>query len=139
MDEPIADEIRGILDGHIVLSRDLANRHHWPAIDVLSSLSRSMNAVTDAAHQTAAGLVRAVLATYERQRDLIAVGAYRRGSDPRTDDAIARIDGIERFLRQGALDSSTFSNTLLALANLGAPSGGQANPTAAPPPSALRD
>jgi type III secretion protein N (ATPase) len=118
MDEPIADEIRGILDGHIVLSRTLAVRNHWPAIDVLASLSRSMNAVTDGAHQAAAGRVREVLATYERQRDLIALGAYRRGSDARTDDALARIDGIEGFLRQDITDSSSFSKTLSALTSL---------------------
>ncbi len=118
MDEPIADEVRGILDGHIVLSRELAVRNHWPAIDVLASLSRSMNAVADPNHQRAAGELRGVLATYERQRDLIALGAYRRGSDPRTDDAIARIEGIEAFLQQRTDEAATLAETLDRLRQL---------------------
>ena len=119
MDEPIADEVRGILDGHIVLSREIASRHHWPAIDVLPSLSRLMTAVADADHQAAAGRIRGIMAAYERQRDLILLGAYQRGSDPRTDEAIARIDAITAFLRQGTHDVATFDDTrrrLLALA-----------------------
>ena len=100
MDEPIADEVRGILDGHVVLSRELAARNQWPAIDVLPSLSRVMNAVVDPEHRAAAGRLRELLATYERQRDLILLGAYQRGADPRTDDAIARMDAINAFLRQ---------------------------------------
>jgi type III secretion protein N (ATPase) len=103
MDEPIADEVRGILDGHIVLSRTLAERGHYPAIDVLASLSRVMSAIADAEHRRAAGRLRELLATYERQRDLILLGAYREGSDPRTDEAIRHVAAIERFLRQ-ALD-----------------------------------
>jgi flagellar biosynthesis/type III secretory pathway ATPase len=118
MDEPIADEVRGILDGHIVLSRELAVRNHWPAIDVLASLSRSMNAVADPNHQRVAGELRGVLATYERQRDLIALGAYRRGSDPRTDDAIARIEGIEAFLQQRTDEATTLTETLDRLRQL---------------------
>jgi ATP synthase in type III secretion protein N len=100
MEEPIADEVRGILDGHIVLSRALADRGHWPAIDVLPSLSRVMTAVADAEHQVAAARVREILAAYERHRDLIVLGAYQRGADRRTDEAIARIDALEAFLRQ---------------------------------------
>ena len=118
MDEPIADEARGILDGHVVLSRALGDRNHWPAIDVLPSLSRLMTAVTDGAHQAAAARLRGLLAVYERQRDLIALGAYRRGSDPRTDEAIARIDGIEAFLSQDTREAAPFDETrrrLLAL------------------------
>jgi ATP synthase in type III secretion protein N len=118
MDEPIADEVRGILDGHIVLSRDLAVRNHWPAIDVLASLSRSMTAVSDADHQRVAGELRGVLAIYERQRDLIGLGAYRRGSDPRTDDAIARIDGIEAFLRQRTDEAAPMAETVQRLKHL---------------------
>src|SRR5439155_24062181 len=91
MDEPIADEVRGILDGHVVLSRTLAERGHFPAIDVLQSLSRVMGNVTDAPHQRAAARLRELLATYERQRDLILLGAYRAGTDRATDEAIARI------------------------------------------------
>lgn len=115
MDEPIADEVRGILDGHIVLSRELANRNHWPAIDVLASLSRLMSTIADPAHRLAAGRVRELLATYERQRDLIAIGAYQRGSDPRTDEAIARMDAITQFLRQGMEEPAPFDDSMRKL------------------------
>jgi type III secretion protein N (ATPase) len=119
MEEPIADEVRGILDGHIVLSRAIADRNQWPAIDVLPSLSRLMTAVADRPHQAAAARLRGIMAAYERQRDLIMLGAYQRGSDPRTDEAIARIDGIATFLRQEIQESAPFEETkrrLLALA-----------------------
>ena len=118
MDEPIADEVRGILDGHIVLSRALASRNQWPAIDVLPSLSRVMTAVAEPRQVQAAGRVREVLAAYERQRDLISVGAYARGSDPRTDDAIARIEAINAFLRQPTSESASFEDTLRRLEQL---------------------
>jgi type III secretion protein N (ATPase) len=101
MDEPIADEARGILDGHIVLSRALGERNHWPAIDVLASLSRVMEFVADGEHRQAAARVRELLAAYEQKRDLIALGAYKAGSDPRIDRAIAKNDAIAAFLRQG--------------------------------------
>ena len=100
MDEPIADEVRGILDGHILLSRTLANRNHWPAIDVLPSLSRVMNSIVPADHRESAGRVRELLAAYEAHRDLISLGAYEYGTDPRVDESIDRIDEIEAFLRQ---------------------------------------
>ena len=118
MDEPIADEVRGILDGHIVLSRALCDRNHWPAIDVLPSLSRVMNAVVDQKHREAAGRVRELIAAYEQKRDLIALGAYKPGSDARTDEAIAAMDAINAFLRQGTHEMSSFEETrqrLLAL------------------------
>jgi len=118
MDEPIADEVRGILDGHIVLSRELAARNHFPAIDVPASLSRVMNAVVDPAHRQAAGRVRELLATYAQKRDLILLGGYRRGSDPRTDEAIARIDAIEAFLRQPTNERAAFPDTRARLAEL---------------------
>ena len=118
MEEPIADEVRGILDGHIVLSRELAARNHWPAIDVLPSLSRVMSAVATPAHRAAAGRLREIMATYERQRDLILLGAYQRGSDPRTDDAIARIDAIQAFLRQSTGETTSFDESLSRLTAL---------------------
>jgi len=99
-DDPVAEEVRAILDGHIVLSRELAARNHWPAIDVVHSLSRVMDELVDAEHRRLAGRLREVLATYERQRDLILLGAYRAGSDPATDDALARVSAVEAFLRQ---------------------------------------
>jgi type III secretion protein N (ATPase) len=118
MDEPIADEARGILDGHIVLSRALGDRNHWPAIDVLPSLSRVMTHVTDREHQQAAARVRQVLAAYERNRDLIALGAYRPGSDLRTDEAIYKIEDIEGFLRQTPQESAPFAETRQRLLSL---------------------
>jgi len=118
MDEPIADEVRGILDGHIVLSRELAARNHFPAIDVPASLSRVMNAVVEPAHRQAAGRVRELLATYAQKRDLILLGGYRRGADPRTDEAIARIDAIEAFLRQPTTEHAAFPDTRARLAEL---------------------
>ncbi|HEY8926277.1 MAG TPA: FliI/YscN family ATPase, partial [Polyangia bacterium] len=118
MDEPIADEVRGILDGHIVLSRELAARNHFPAIDVPASLSRVMSSVVDPAHRQAAGRVRELLATYAQKRDLILLGGHRRGSDPRTDEAIARIDAIEAFLRQPTTERAAFVETRARLSAL---------------------
>jgi type III secretion protein N (ATPase) len=100
MDEPIADEVRGILDGHIVLDRRLASRGHYPAIDVLSSLSRVMPNVVAPAQVSAAQRARALLATYEEKRDLIALGAYAKGTDPRLDQAITALPELEAYLRQ---------------------------------------
>jgi ATP synthase in type III secretion protein N len=99
-DDPIADEVRAILDGHIVLSRELAARNHWPAVDVVKSLSRVMDDLVDPEHRQAAARLRGVMATYERQRDLVLLGAYREGSDPATDDALQRMSDVEAFLRQ---------------------------------------
>ena len=99
-DDPVAEEVRAILDGHIVLSRELSARNHWPAIDVVRSLSRIMDELVDDQHRAAAARAREVLATYERQRDLVLLGAYREGSDPATDDALRRFPSVEAFLRQ---------------------------------------
>jgi len=99
--EPISDTVRGILDGHISLSRALAQKNHFPAIDVLSSISRVMIEVIDEEHLKAAGEVRNILALYEKNQDLINIGAYVHGSDPKVDRAIRLIDEINDFLRQG--------------------------------------
>jgi type III secretion protein N (ATPase) len=118
MDEPIADETRGILDGHIVLSRALGERNHWPAIDVLASLSRVMEFVADGEHRQAAARVRELLAAYEQKRELILLGAYKSGTDPRIDKAIAKNEAIAMFLRQGLHEAAPFDETrkrLLAL------------------------
>jgi ATP synthase in type III secretion protein N len=100
MEEPIADEVRGILDGHIILNRALGARNHWPAVDILPSLSRVMTGIVSDEHKKAAGKLREVLATYEKQRDLILLGAYQYGTDPKTDYAIDKIEMVETFLKQ---------------------------------------
>lgn len=119
MDEPVADEVRGILDGHVVMSREIAARGHYPAIDVTQSLSRVMDAVVGSEHARAARVVRGLLAAYEEKRDLITLGAYGKGSDPRVDRAISAQPELVRFLAQGAEETSSFEDTqrqLLALA-----------------------
>ncbi len=101
MTEPIADETRSILDGHVVLSRKLAAENHYPAIDINESVSRVMTTVAEREHIAAAGKLREVLATYEAQKDLILIGAYKKGSDPKTDYAISKIEAVNNFLKQG--------------------------------------
>jgi len=100
LEDPIADEVRGILDGHIVLDRRVAERGRWPAIDVLASLSRLMPQVTSPQHRRLGARLRSLLAAYEQRRDLILLGAYERGSDALTDEAIDRHSALEEFLAQ---------------------------------------
>ncbi|MHB0912668.1 MAG: flagellar protein export ATPase FliI [Armatimonadota bacterium] len=118
MNEPVADAVRSILDGHIVLSRDLAHRNHYPAIDVLSSVSRLMPDVTTPEHRGAAGKLRDVLATYRSAEDLINIGAYVDGSNPGIDNAKARIDTVNAFLKQGVSDKSPYSETVRSVQNI---------------------
>jgi type III secretion protein N (ATPase) len=118
MDEPIADEVRGILDGHIILNRALGARNHWPAIDILPSLSRAMSGIVQPEHKKAAAKLREVLAIYEKQRDLIVLGAYQYGSDAKTDYAIDKIDEIEAFLRQGTLECDKFDASISKMIGL---------------------
>lgn len=101
LDDPIADTVRSILDGHIVLSRALANRNHYPAIDVLASISRCRSDVTSAEFRKLAGQLLESLAVYKKSEDLIQIGAYAQGSDPAIDLAIKRRDALQTFLRQG--------------------------------------
>jgi type III secretion protein N (ATPase) len=115
MEEPVADEVRGILDGHIVLDRAIGARGRWPAVDVLVSLSRVMDLVVDERHRASAQRLRQLLAAYESKRDLVALGAYQRGSDRATDEALAKIDKIEAFLRQRRDERSSFEDTRRAL------------------------
>jgi type III secretion protein N (ATPase) len=115
LDEPIADEVRGVLDGHVVLDRQVAARGRFPAVDVLQSVSRVMPAVAAPEHLALAARARQLLAVWERQRDMIALGAYSRGSDAATDDAIARIDALEALLAQGAAERSTLDEAVRAL------------------------
>ena len=116
--EPIADAVRGILDGHIVLSRDLAARNHYPAIDVLASISRTMPDVTDVDHRRQAGQVRQWLSTLRDSDDLISVGAYVPGSNPRIDAALARRDALSKFLCQSADTTGSLADAITALHSL---------------------
>ncbi len=100
MNEPVADAVRSILDGHIVLTRDLAVQNHYPAVDVLASVSRVMGDVTDPEHQRAAAELKSLLATYRKAEDLINIGAYVRGSNAGIDRAVDMIGRINDFLVQ---------------------------------------
>ena len=112
MNEPVADAVRSILDGHIVLSRDLAHRNHYPAIDILSSVSRLMPDVTPPEHQEAAGTLRDVLATYHSAEDLINIGAYVDGSNPKIDYAKAHIDSVNAFLKQEVAEPAPYDEVV---------------------------
>ena len=113
--EPISDAVRAILDGHIVLSRELAQKNHYPAIDILQSVSRTMPDVTDETHVLKAGQVREWLATARESEDLVSVGAYVAGSNPKVDDALNHRDAIETFLRQKPTELTTFTQAVEAL------------------------
>ena len=118
MDEPISDAVRGILDGHIVLSRRLAERYHYPAIDVLASLSRLGIKVTSKEEQKAAGYFRRLLATYAGAEDLIDVGAYAEGSNAQIDEAISKIDSMNEYLVQAIEEKADISDTIRRLAEI---------------------
>ena len=108
MNEPITDTARGILDGHIVLNRKLAQRNHYPAIDVLASISRCMSAIADPEHKKAAGKLKNVLATYNDAEDLINIGAYRSGANKNIDYAVSKIDAVNEFLMQETDEKFSF-------------------------------
>jgi flagellum-specific ATP synthase len=111
MTEPIADAVRSILDGHIVLSREIAARNHYPAIDILNSTSRVMRDIISPRHLELSGRARNVLASYAEAEDLINIGAYAKGSNPRIDFAISKIDAINAFLRQNFDESTSLKQT----------------------------
>lgn len=115
MNEPIADAVRGILDGHIVLSRQLASRNHYPAIDVLNSVSRVMPDIVEDMHLQRAGTIRDLLATYRESEDLINIGAYVAGSNPKIDLALQKYDAIIDFLTQQPDEYNQYSETLESL------------------------
>jgi flagellum-specific ATP synthase len=116
--EPVADAVRSILDGHIVLSRDLASRHHYPPIDVLQSVSRTMPDVTDEEHRRSAARLRTWMAAIRDSEDLVSVGAYVEGSNPKIDEARSRRDAIESYLCQAADTLCGFPDALGQLAAL---------------------
>lgn len=116
--EPITDTARGILDGHIMLTRKLAHKNHYPAIDVLQSISRVMSAVASKEHKALAGKLKNVLATYNEAEDLINIGAYKNGSNKNIDYAISKIDAVHSFLQQDVHEKLSFEQIIEALSNL---------------------
>ena len=115
MTEPVADETRSILDGHIILSRKLAQKNHYPAIDVLQSVSRCQNAIIDAEHKKNTAKLRTLLAKYAEVELLLKIGEYRKGADRDTDEAIEKNDAVNSFLKQGLTERPTYGETLAML------------------------
>ncbi len=118
MNEPIADTVRGVLDGHIVLSRKIAHKNHFPAIDVLQSVSRLFPEITTEEQQKLAGELRNLLAVYAENEDLINIGAYERGSNPTIDKAIQLVPHINEFLKQGIYEEFSFEDTINKLRSI---------------------
>lgn len=116
--EPVSDTARSILDGHIMLSRSLAHKNHYPAIDVLQSISRVMNNIVDKEHKDAAGKIRSLLASYAKNEDLINIGAYQRGADPLVDEAISLMDKIDRYLIQSGEDKTDYQTSVSEIIRL---------------------
>jgi flagellum-specific ATP synthase len=110
--EPIADTVRGILDGHIVLSRALANSNHFPAIDVGASISRLMVEIVPPEHRKLAGELRDIMGVYEKNADLVSIGAYKAGTNPKLDHALTKMDAINQFLMQGVDEAFTYEESL---------------------------
>lgn len=115
MNEPVADEVRSILDGHIILSADLARKYHYPAIDVLSSASRVMQSIVPKEHLALVGKLKEVLANYKKNELLIKIGEYKRGADKAGDFAIDHIDKVNNFLKQSVEEKCSFNETLQLL------------------------
>lgn len=118
MNEPVADEVRSILDGHIILSSDLARQYHFPAIDVLSSASRVMMSIVPKEHLMLVGKLKEVLANYKKNELLIKIGEYKKGSDRAGDFAIDNIDKVNRFLKQGIEEKCSYEETMQLLKSL---------------------
>ncbi|WP_042275355.1 flagellar protein export ATPase FliI [[Clostridium] dakarense] len=116
--EPIADTVRGILDGHIVLSRELAHKNHYPAIDILNSVSRLMNEICDDDHKMSASYARDIIATYKEAEDLINIGAYEKGSNKNIDMSIAYIEKINSFLKQKVEENTSFDDSRQMLSTM---------------------
>jgi len=115
MDEPIADAARGILDGHMVLSRDLAAKNHYPCIDINASVSRLFSSICSPDQKAAAAKLREVLARYSEAEDLINIGAYAKGSNPKIDYAISKIEAVNNFLKQSTHENVSFEDVLQTL------------------------
>jgi len=115
MTEPIADETRSILDGHIILSRKLAQMNHYPAIDILASISRCQSAIIPKDHKAAAAKLRTLLAKYAEVELLLKIGEYKKGSDPEADEAIEKNGAVNAFLRQGLDEKPTYEDSISRL------------------------
>jgi FliI/YscN family ATPase len=124
MNEPIADAVRSILDGHIVLSRKMAHQNHYPAIDVLQSVSRVMPSVVSEKHLSCAGKLRNTISTYNDAKDLIEIGAYKAGSNPKIDYSIKMYDPIMNFLKQKVEEKPRYSDTVSSLIGMFGNTGG---------------
>jgi len=118
LDEPVSDAVRGYLDGHIVLSRRLADRNHYPAIDVLASISRVAPRLMGTRTAKAAGKIRSLVSAYREKEDLIDVGAYVRGTDPDVDEAIEKKDDLNKFLKQEIAEHEESSSIFIRAAEL---------------------
>lgn len=118
MNEPVADEVRSILDGHIILSSELAHKYHYPAVDVLASSSRVMQSIVSKEHLTLVGKLKEVLANYKKNELLIKIGEYKRGSDKSGDFAIDYIDKVNNFLKQGVDEKCSWSESMQLLKSL---------------------
>ena len=116
--EPIADTVRGILDGHIVLSRQLANSNHFPAIDVGASISRLMVEIVSPEHRQLASKLRDILGVYEKNSDLVSIGAYKAGTNPKLDYALTKIDAINQFLMQGVDEAFSYEESLTEMGRI---------------------
>ena len=118
INDPIVDTVRGITDGHIFLSRKVAESNHYPAIDILGSISRLMSAIASPEHKEAAAKMRKILALYRENKDLIDVGMYQAGTNPKLDTAIEMMPQINAFLQQRTTDSVSMDNTINTLINM---------------------
>ncbi len=116
--EPIADTVRGILDGHIVLSRQLANSNHYPAIDVSASISRLMVEIVPPEHRQLASRIRDIMSVYEKNADLVAIGAYKPGTNRKLDFALSKIDAVNSFLTQDINEAFSYEECLVQMEKL---------------------
>ena len=110
--EPISDTVRGIIDGHIMLSRKIAMKNHYPAIDVLASISRLMSSIATPEQKAAAGKIRKIMSLYQENQDLISIGAYKAGTNPELDNAIKKMDAVNQFLQQAVDEKSTLEGAI---------------------------
>ena len=116
--EPISDTVRGILDGHIILSRQLANANHYPAIDVSGSISRLMTEIVPPEHRQLSARIRDILSVYEKNIDLVSIGAYKPGTNRKLDFALSKIDAVNAFLCQGVDEAFSHEETIALLGEI---------------------